>query len=272
MSGDSYTALLAKRSGSVLEITLNRPDVRNALDETLIAELTRCVSSASGNARALVLRGAGESFCAGADLNWMARAAAYSHEENLEDARRLQRMLAALAHFPGVTISVVNGAAIGGGAGIAAACDITIAAYDSWFMFSEVRLGLVPAIIAPYVVEKIGIGAARALFVTGERLNGTRAKDIGLVQHLSPDSEAAERFVQDKLKLVLEAGPEAVAAAKCLLREIANRPPEQVNEVTVACIAAARAGAEGQEGMMAFLEKRKPAFAEPPPERVGSDG
>lgn len=269
MAANDYSTLLATRSDSVAHITLNRPEVRNAFDETLIAELTVAVQRASHDqCRALVLRGAGPAFCAGADLNWMARAAAYTYDENVEDARRLQRMFAAIAHFPGVTIVVVQGAAIGGGAGLAAVCDIVIADESAVFALSEVRLGLVPAIIAPYVLEKIGPGAARALFVTGERFDAATALRIGLVQQVVEGEEQRALALDKLLSRILEAGPHAIATAKSLIREVAGKTPDDVAETTAACIAGLRIGAEGQEGIRAFLDKRRPAFAESLPKPI----
>jgi enoyl-CoA hydratase/carnithine racemase len=267
MERDSYSALIVSRVGAVLDVTLNRPDVRNALDETLIEDLTRCAQHAADERlRALVLRGAGPVFCAGADLNWMARAAAYPFDKNLEDARSLQRMFTAIAHFPGVTIALVHGAAIGGGAGLVAAVDIAIANESTQFGMSEVRLGLVPAIVAPYVTDKIGPGAARSLFVTGERIDAARAFRLGLVQVVTSGEEARDEALRSTLDRILDAGPEAVATAKQLIRDISGKSPDDAAEATAHCIAALRAGAEAQEGVRAFLEKRKPSFASPSPE------
>jgi enoyl-CoA hydratase/carnithine racemase len=258
-----YTCLLLNRTDPVAEVTLNRPDVHNAFNEMLIAELTDCFARLSGDAavRAIVLRGAGPSFCAGADMTWMGKMAGYSWEENLEDARAAQRMFAAIAECPKVTIARVHGAAIGGGAGLAAVCDIAVAAEDAKFALSEVRLGLVPAIIGPYVVEKIGIGAARALFVTGERFGAEEARRFGLVHQVAPAAEL-DAAVQQKVDLILQAGPEAVATAKRLLRDIAGKTPQEAADITVECIASLRVSPEGQEGIRAFLEKRKPSFSQ----------
>jgi methylglutaconyl-CoA hydratase len=258
-----YSTLLTESKESVLTITLNRPGVHNAFDETLIAELTDAVSAAGLDAqlRAVVLRGAGPSFCAGADLNWMRRMADYSQEENLADARELQRMFETIARCPKVTVAVVHGAAIGGGAGLAAVCDVAIATPEAKFALSEVRLGLIPAVIAPYVVEKTGRGTARALFVSGERFSGEEAHRIGLVHQLVSAAEL-ERALEEKLALVRQAGPQAIAAAKQLLRELDGKSAEAAAELTTQCIAALRISPEGQEGIRAFLEKRKPSFAE----------
>lgn len=270
MAMDKYATLLTKQTGAVLEITLNRPEVRNALDEALIADLTNCIDAAAaeGTARTVVLRGAGAAFCAGADLNWMARSAAYSYEENLRDAGALQRMLAAVSHFPGVTLAAVQGAAIGGGAGLAAACDIVVAASDTWFMFSEVRLGLIPAIIAPYVIARIGPGKARSLFVTAERVSADRAESLGLVDQVVPSFDSADAVIQDKLNQIRKVGPRAVAEAKRLIRDIVELDPDQAAELTIERIAQVRCGEEGREGIRAFLEKRSPAFVENVPEKT----
>ncbi|HZO91252.1 MAG TPA: enoyl-CoA hydratase-related protein [Chthonomonadaceae bacterium] len=259
----NYTRLQISQQGAVAEVTLNRPDLHNAFDEALIAELTEGFTRLSDdpNVRVVVLKGAGKSFCAGADLTYMGKMAGYSREENLEDARALQRMFAAIAHCPKVTLARVHGAAIGGGAGLVAVCDLAIAAEEATFALSEVRLGLVPAIIGPYVLEKIGMGAARALFVTGERISAQEALRIGLVQQVTPAADL-DAALEKKVELARKAGPEAVAAAKRLLRAIAGKTPEEAAETTVECIAALRVSPEGQEGIRAFLEKRKPNFAE----------
>jgi enoyl-CoA hydratase/carnithine racemase len=257
--------LLINQSGAVAEVTLNRPDVHNAFDDALIAETTDCFTRLSGEeaVRVIVLKGAGASFCAGADLAWMGRMAGYTHQENLEDARALQRMFAAIAHAPQATIARVQGAAIGGGVGLVAACDIAIAAEEARFALSEVRLGLIPAVIAPYVLAKIGMGPARALFVTGERIAATEALRLGLIQQVTTAADL-DAAIQHKIELLLQAGPQAIATAKQLLRDIAGKTPEEAAETTIACIAALRVSPEGQEGIRAFLEKRRPAFAQPP--------
>jgi methylglutaconyl-CoA hydratase len=258
----TYTRILTNIAPPIAEIALNRPDIHNAFDDVLIAELTDCFTRLSDDAavRAVVLKGAGVSFCAGADLAYMGRMAGYTQEENLTDARALQRMFAAIARCPKATIARVQGAAIGGGAGLAAVCDIAIAAEEAKFALSEVRLGLVPAIIGPYVVEKIGIGAARALMVTGERFTAAEALRIGLVQQVTAAADL-DAAIQQKVALSLQAGPQAVAAAKQLLRDIAGKTPDEAAETTAACIAALRVSPEGQEGIHAFLAKRKPGFA-----------
>lgn len=258
----NYTCLVLENGGPAVRVTLNRPDVHNAFDETLIAELTDCFARLNDDpaARVIVLAGAGASFCAGADLGWMGRMAGYTRDENRADAQALQRMFAAIAHCSKVTIARVHGAAIGGGAGLAAVCDIAVAAHEATFALSEVRLGLVPAVIAPYVMEKIGAGAARALFLTGERFPAQEALRLGLVQRVVPTDEL-DATIADTIALARQAGPNAVATAKQLLRDIAGKTPDEAAAITVECIADVRVGREAQEGIRSFLEKRKPSFA-----------
>src|SRR5579871_364762 len=249
----AYTRLLVTITDSVASVQLNRPEVHNAFDDILIAELSDCIDALSRGAsvRAIVFSGSGASFCAGADLGWMGKMAGYSQEENLADAREAQRMFHLLAACPQVTLARVHGAAIGGGVGLVAACDIALAAPEATFALSEVRLGLVPAIIGPYVVEKIGIGAARALFVTGERFGAEEALRLGLIQQVVPQEEL-DAALHSKVERVLQAGPTAIATAKRLLRDIAGKTPEEAAEVTVPCIAQLRVSPEGQEGIRAF--------------------
>jgi methylglutaconyl-CoA hydratase len=257
----NYSRIIASAQEAVATVTLNRPEVHNAFDETVIAELTDAFTrlSETPEVRAIVLRGAGASFCAGADLAYMGKMADYSQAENIADAQAIQQMFAAIARCPKVTVARVQGAAIGGGAGLVAVCDIAIAAEEATFALSEVRLGLVPAIIGPYILEKVGMGAARALFVSGARFGASDALRIGLVQQVAPlaDLDAA---VQKQTDLIRQAGPEAVRAAKRLLRDIAGKTPEEAAAVTVECIANLRVSPEGQEGIRAFLEKRTPDF------------
>jgi methylglutaconyl-CoA hydratase len=262
-----YSCLQLETRDAVATVTLQRPEVHNAFDDRLIAELTQCYRHLEDEAavRVIVLRGAGRSFCAGADLNWMRRMTDYSHEENIADARALQRMFAAIAASPKVTVAAVHGAAIGGGVGLVAACDIAIAGFAATFALSEVRLGLVPAVIAPYVVERIGPHAARALFLTGQRIDGDAALRLGLVDETVPSALIDfDRAVAERVETLLAAGPVAVATVKSLLRSIAGQTPAEAAEATVECIAALRAGPEAQEGMRAFLEKRRPNWSVTP--------
>lgn len=256
-----YEHLQIERQEAVATVTLNRPELHNAFDDTVIAELTEAylVLSEDSTVRVIVLQGMGNSFCAGADLNWMRRMADYTHEQNIADAQALERMFAAIAHCPKVTIARVQGAAMGGGVGLVAACDIAIATPEAVFAFSEVRLGIAPAVIAPYVLQKIGVGAAMALFVTGERFRAEEALRIGLVQQVVPADEL-DATVQKKVEAVLQSSPNAIAAVKQLLRDIADKTPQQSAAITTGCIASLRVSIEGQEGIRAFLDKRKSNF------------
>jgi methylglutaconyl-CoA hydratase len=248
-------------TGSITRITLNRPEVRNALNEHVIAALTDWAASvpADGSVRAVVLQGAGPVFSAGADLTWMSKMANYSHDENLDDARRAARMFQALDAVPVPVIGRIHGAALGGGAGLAAICDVAIAADDAIFGFTETTLGILPALIAPYVLRKIGMSAARELCLSGVRFNAARAREIGLVHEVVPAAgldDAVERRIAEFAKTA----PSAVARTKRLLDDIAGRRPADINAITVEAIASQRVSPEGQEGMRAFLEKREPAW------------
>lgn len=249
------------QDGPVARVTLNRPEVRNAFNEELIAQLTAWAESieAGGPARVAVLAGAGRMFCAGADLAWMSRMVAYTHEENVRDARAMARMFEALDHLPIPLIGRIHGAALGGGAGLAAVCDIAVAAEDTAFAFTEVKLGIVPAVISPYVVAKIGRSAARELFLTGARFSAARAREIGLV-HAIGDEQELDRMVAKYVNDLATSAPEAVAAAKVLIREVATRTPASAAEYAIEAIAERRVSREGQEGMAAFLAKRPPSW------------
>jgi methylglutaconyl-CoA hydratase len=230
-------------------VTLAKPDRRNAFDAALIRELTQAFTDV-GDARAVVLAGEGESFCAGADVEWQRSAIDLSYEENVEDALRLFRMCEAIDTCPAPVVARVQGYALGGGSGLVACADVAIAARDATFGFSEVKLGIIPAVISPFVLPKIGAQAGR-YFLTGERFDAETALRIGLVHELAEDLDAAvARVVGD----LLSAGPEAVRAAKRLIRE---RPS---GDETARIAARLRAGEEGQEGLRAFLEKRTPGW------------
>ncbi|MEP6918378.1 MAG: enoyl-CoA hydratase-related protein [Acidobacteriota bacterium] len=254
-------SIIISRDGSTLRITLNRPELRNAFDEEVIASITSAANAAAEDAtvRAVVLAGAGKAFCAGADLGWMSKAIAYTHRENLADAEDLARMLERLNTLPVPLIGRVHGAALGGGVGLAAVCDIVVAAEDAVFALSEVKLGILPAVISPYVVRKIGESAARELFLTGSRFSARRAREIGLVHEVVPDAQLDEA-IERRLAEVRSSGPLAVAAAKALIREIGSKNPSDVIGFTTNSIAEQRVSPEGQEGMRAFLEKRKPRW------------
>lgn len=252
------------REGTAV-VTLNRPDKRNAFDEEMIGALSRTFDLIHGNenVRLVLLRGAGETFCAGADIGWMRRQGEMSREANEEDGVVAARMFKALHDLPQLTIALVQGAALGGGAGLAAACDIAVALKDAKFRFSEVRLGLIPAMISPYVVEAIGSRWARALFTTAEAFDGTFAEKIGLVHYAVDDLPALEDLVERLSGLAYAAAPGAVRDTKALVHMIAEegrKIDDRLVGETARRIAARRASDEGREGLAAFLEKRKPKW------------
>lgn len=257
----AYQFLTTRRDGPVEYLTLNRPEVRNALNEQVIAELARWADSmqAPRDVRVVVLGGAGKSFCAGADIEWMARTVGYTQQQNLEDATATARMLAALDTLPMPMIARVQGAALGGGAGLAAVCDVVVADDEAVFGFTEVKLGIVPAVIAPFALAKIGRAAARELFLTGARFSAARAREIGLVHVVVPAVEL-DAAVAGYVGEILEAGPEAIAAAKALIRDVWGRSVEEARPITAGALATRRVSREGQEGLRAFLEKRKPLW------------
>jgi len=249
------------REGAVARVTLDRPAVHNAFDEHLIAGLTRTLEAIAGDVaiRVVVLTGAGRSFSAGADLDWMRRMAGCDEAANLADARALARLLEALDTLPQPTVALVNGAALGGGVGLVACCDVAIAAETAVFGLSEVRLGLIPAVISPFVVAAIGARACRRYFVTGERFDAATALRLGLVHETAP-VEALEARAARMIEAILAGGPEAVAAAKLLVRRATDGGGALLTEHTARAIATRRASAEGREGVAAFLEKRKPGW------------
>ncbi len=247
----------------VAVVTLNRPEKRNAFDELMIANLAEHFETLKGadHVRAVFLRGAGESFCAGADIDWMRRQAGRTLEDNEADALTLARMLKHLHDLPQLTVALVHGAAMGGGAGLVAACDVAVALRDTRFRFSEVRLGLTPAAISPYVIEAIGPRWAKALFATAESFDGTYAERIGLIQHSLADERELQAMMAHLTELALAAAPGAVADSKALVRFVAgHKIDDGLAKETARRIAQRRASAEGKEGLAAFLEKRKPGW------------
>lgn len=249
-----------EQDGPVVRVTLNRPEVRNAFNEDLIAELTEWATSVKGgSARVAVLSGAGKVFCAGADLTWMSKMVGYSRDENIRDAREMARMFDALDSLPIPLIGRIHGAALGGGAGLAAVCDIVVAAEDAIFGFTEVKLGILPAVISPYALAKIGRSAARELFLTGARFSAARAREIGLVHAIGPDTEL-DRIVAKYVNDLLTSGPEAVSAAKRMIARVLAFRDGDIADLTASTIAEQRVSSEGQEGMQAFLEKRPPSW------------
>ena len=240
------SALRIEREGSVLRVMLARPERRNAFDAELIRALTEAFADV-GDARVVVLAGDGESFCAGADIEWQRSAIDLSYEENVEDALRLHAMLEAIHSCPAPVVARIQGYCLGGGCGLAASVDVTLAADDATFGFSEVKLGIVPAVISPFVLSRIGEGAARRYFLTGERFDAATAFHIGLVHEVAADlDEAVERVAGE----LLGSGPEAIRAAKALIRA---RPG---GDEAAHIAAQLRTSEEGQAGLRAFLEKR----------------
>lgn len=260
-----YTYLTTRRDGGVEFLQLNRPDVRNAFNEHVIAELSDWAAAAAAEPlatrpRVVVLSGAGKMFCAGADVTWMAKTIAYTEADNVRDATAMSRMFAALDSLPMPLVGRIQGAALGGGAGLAAVCDIVVADDQAVFGFTETKLGIMPAVISPFAIAKIGRSAARELFLTGARFSAARAREIGLVHAVVPSADldaAVGRYVAE----LLSAGPEAVAATKALIPSVAALSIEDARSVTARAIAARRVSEEGQEGLNAFLAKRKPAWA-----------
>jgi len=263
MSAYEYIELDVSRAG-VAVVLLNRPDRRNAFNSEVIGELADVFETLgkTPEVRCIILRGAGPVFSAGADIEWMRAARHYTQSDNEEDALGMAEMLRRLNNLPQVTIAVVQGAAMGGGVGLAAACDIVAAQASSTFAFSEVRLGIIPATISPYVVEAIGPRWARALFVTGETFGADLAREIGLVHYLAADETELEAIVERLAGAVFEASPAAVADAKDLVQDVTGEVIDaSLSRKTAKRLAARRVSAQGQEGLAAFLEKRKPNWA-----------
>ncbi len=253
------SALEIGRDGAVATMTISRAERRNALDPALLGELTQMFGDLAGEAdgRGVVLRGAGPAFCAGADLDWMAASRDLSWEENVADAQRMAAAFDAVDACPKAVVARVHGAAFGGGAGLVACADVAIAAEGTTFAFSEVRLGLIPATISPYVLRAIGPGATRALFTTGRRFDADEARRLGLVHEVASE-DVLDARVGEAVDGLLQAGPEAVLACKRLVRAATSALtlddlPER--------IARARTGAEGREGVAAFLERRSPSWS-----------
>lgn len=258
----AFTTIEIEQHDGVAGIVLNRPDVHNAFDETLIAELTRAVAivAADDAVRIVVLRSRGKSFCAGADLNWMKRMATFSEADNLADANALAGMLSALNSLPKPTIARVHGPAFGGGVGLVACCDIAVAATGATFSLSEARLGLIPATISPYVIEAIGARAARRFFLTAERFSADEAMRLGLL-HEVVATEELDACIERIIDALRAAGPSAQAECKSLIGAVAHRPIEaEVMADTARRIARVRVSPEGREGVAAFLGKRPAAW------------
>jgi methylglutaconyl-CoA hydratase len=259
----SFETIDHASDGRVARVTLDRPDVRNAFNEVLIRELNELLVriEEEGQARALVLTGRGKAFCAGADLHWMGKMRDFTYEENLEDSLELAKLMRRLYTLPIPTIAAVNGASIGGGNGLVAACDIVIAAESAIFSLSEVKLGLVPSCIGPFVIKRVGEAAARQLFLTGERISGARAVEVGLANEVVPDAELMSR-VDEVLSRLLTSGPDALRHAKELIENVPGMTLDEAERYTAEMISKLRVSPEAQEGMAAFFEKRKPRWTE----------
>ena len=259
MDKSDFDTILYERRGQVAWVTLNRPKVHNAFNVKMIEEMTEAVHRVKedGALRIVILTGSGKSFCSGADLNWLREIVDYSFEQNLEESRALADVLFQLYTLPKPTIALVNGAAIGGGTGFLSACDMAVSAEEAVFGLSEVKIGLVPAAISPYVLRKIGESKAREYFLTGKRIPARKAQEIGLVNEVVPLeklSESMDRLIEN----LLTSGPEAMASCKELIMRTSHARIEDVKEFTANMIAGLRVSKEGQEGMTSFLEKRKP--------------
>lgn len=254
--------LIEQTPEGVAMVTLNRPEMHNALEENLIRELTRMFDmlGSDPSIRMVLLKANGASFCAGADINWMQRSASYNREENIAEAQNLALMMKTLYEFPKPVVGMVQGAAVGGGVGIVACCDIVVASDASSFRLSEVKLGLAPAIISPYVVRAIGLRASQRYFLTAEPFSATEAKNLGLIHEIVPDRmmQAAAAKLVERIML---GGPRAQMASKDLLRRVADSSlDDDLIGFTVELISRLRASPEGREGLAAFLEKRTPSW------------
>jgi methylglutaconyl-CoA hydratase len=248
-------------SEGIARVTLARPEARNAFNAETIEQLHDVFAriTAADDVRAVVLAGEGKVFCGGADIGWMRESLELSFDANVADAERMSDMFRTIDNCPKPVIGQIHGAALGGGAGLAAVCDIAIAADDAIFGFTEVKLGIIPAVISPFVLAKIGASHARALFLTGERFDARRAKHIGLVHEVVPAVELGAA-VEHCLEELFTAGPAAVRAAKLLIRRVIDNDYDESRAITARAIAQQRIGTEGQEGLRAFLERRQASF------------
>jgi methylglutaconyl-CoA hydratase len=257
----AYKTLLAEESDGVLLVTLNRPEVHNAFNDELITEAIELFRGVGQrNVRAVVLRGSGSNFCAGADLNWMSGMLGYTRDENVRDSSNLARMYACINECPIPVVGRVQGAAIGGGVGLVAVCDIVACTREAKFGLAEVKLGILPAVISPYVIAKIGESHARALFMTGERFDSERALRIGLVHRVVDDNAALDAAIEETIAQIKTSGPEAVRECKKLIAHVASHELIDSIPYTIEAIATRRVSEEGQSGMKAFLKKEKPPW------------
>ena len=260
-----YTTLKYDKDGRIGRVSFCRPEIHNAFNGTVITEMSHLFSELAkdDDLRVILLTGEGKSFCAGADLNWMREVITQSFEQNLAESNALANLFYQIYAFKRPVVGRINGAAIGGGTGFVAVCDIAVAARSAKFSFSEVKIGVVPACIGPYVIRKMGEGKARELFITGERMSAERAFEVGLVNKVVDDDQL-DTEVENLIQSILSSGPEAVAMAKKLVSEVPLMTPSQFKPFTAEMIAKLRVSSEGQEGMDAFLNKRKPKWVTEP--------
>lgn len=258
-----YSTINITEEKETVTVALNRPEVHNAMNEKLMKELTSCFKQLASDekVRIIVLTGNGKSFCAGADLNWMKKMVDYTMKENIQDSRLLLNLYETIDKCPKPVIGRINGHAFGGGLGLLAVCDVTIATPNLKFAFSEVKLGIIPAVISPYIIRRIGIANTRRLFVTGERFDSNYAEKIGLIDHVVPQ-ELFDETIKKHVEFVKSSGPNAIKEVKNLIHRYLEMKIEDYKEYTVEKIAELRVSKEGQEGIHAFLEKRKPNWRE----------
>ena len=260
--GENDTILLSVDDSGVCSLILNRPEVHNAFNERMIEEITQALELAKNNdsVRILLVRGAGKSFSAGADIKWMRRMADYDESQNYEDACRLSTMMDSLYRFPKPTLARIHGSVFGGGVGLVACCDVAIASKNTVFSLSEVKIGLIPAVISPYVVEAIGTRNARRYFLSGERFSAIVAEQLGLIHEYCEEDDLSE-IEQSILNEFLQSAPGAQKIAKSLLQNVlSNDINPETQKVTAQMIAQVRASEEGREGTSAFIEKRPPSW------------
>lgn len=256
-----YKTIGVEKDGPVTRVWLDRPGVKNAFNEELIAELTDVcrVLSADDSTRVVTLTGAGDVFSAGADLNWMRRVAGYTYEENLADAKTFAAMMEGLYRLPQATIAAINGPCIGGAVGLLSACDVVVASEKAFFSLAEIRLGIAPAVISPYVIRKIEERKAREFFLTGKRFDAKTAQTIGLLNDVVPH-ESFDQMIKKWEKSFLKSAPGAVKACKELIARVSRAPIADVQEYTAETIARLRMAPEGKEGFAAFFDKRRPKW------------
>jgi len=258
-----YETIKLERDKDIATVILNRPDVHNAMDEKMMQELTSCFQNLSKDdeTRVIILTGNGKSFCAGADLNWMKRMVNYSMEENIEDSNLLLELYESIYNCSKPVIARVNGHAFGGGIGLFAVCDIAIATPNCKFAFSEVKLGIIPAVISTYIARRLKLSDMRRLFITGERFNSEYAEKIGLIDFIATEDDIDE-LVDKYVSLLKSSGPKAIREVKNLVDSYEKLAIEDYKDYTVKKISELRVSNEGQEGINAFLEKRKPSWSE----------